>query len=102
MAAAFVVAAAFSVFFLIRTVVATVYWADPSHHEQAIEAWMPIRYVARSWDVPPEVLAEALDIDLESGRRWTVGEVAAQRQTSPEAVADALMAAIQGNRAGRK
>ena len=58
----FVVALSLTSFFLVRTVIFTLHWANPAHQEQTIEGWMPIRYIARSWNVPPEVLAEARDL----------------------------------------
>ncbi|WP_163272580.1 hypothetical protein [Chelativorans alearense] len=84
--------------FLVRTVVFTLYWADPAHHEQAIEGWMPMRYVARSWDVPPEVLADALDVEIGSKRRLTVAEVAAESGSSIDEVAETLYASIRAYR----
>lgn len=38
------------------------YWADPAHQDQPIARWMTPRYVAMSWDVPKEVVIEALDM----------------------------------------
>lgn len=97
---AFLVALSLTGFFFVRTVAFTVYWADPAHHEQTIEGWMPVRYVARSWDVPPEVLAEALGFDAGERRRLTVAEIAAERGTSVAEVAATLQAAIARHRIG--
>ena len=97
---AFLVALSLTGFFLVRTVAFTIYWADPARHEQTIEGWMPVRYVARSWDVPPEVLAEALGADAGARRRLTVAEIAAEQGTSVEEVAANLQAAIARHRAG--
>ncbi|HDZ74839.1 MAG TPA: hypothetical protein ENH55_19115 [Aurantimonas coralicida] len=91
---AFLVGLALTGFFLVRTVVSTVYWADPAHYEQTIEGWMPVRYVARSWDVPPKVLEEALDLRTEEGRRLTIAEIAAERGVSVDQIAGRLRTAI--------
>lgn len=97
---AFLVALSLTGFFLFRTVVFTVYWSDPARYEQSIEGWMPVRYVARSWDVPPEVLAQALGADAGERRRLTIAEIAAEQGTSIEEVAATLRAAIARHRAG--
>jgi len=44
-----------------RAVVSYVYWHDPGHREQAIQAWMTPGYIANSWAVPREVVLDALD-----------------------------------------
>jgi len=94
-----VVALSLTAFFLVRTVVFTLHWADPAHQEQTIEGWMPIRYVARSWRVPPEVLTEALDLAAADRPRLTVAEIAAERGESVEEIASSLRAAIADHRA---
>lgn len=94
----FLVALALAGFFLVRTVVSTVYWADPAHHEQTIEGWMPVRYVARSWDVPPQVLAQALDLRTGEGRRLTVAEIAVEQEVSVDQIAARLRTAITAYR----
>ncbi len=91
---AFAAALALTAFFLIRTVAVTLYWANPAHHELTIEGWMPIRYVARSWHVPPEVLAEALDLDVGERPRLTIAEIAAERGESVQETAAILLVAI--------
>ncbi len=53
---AFALALALTVFFAARLVVRTIYWANPAHHEQQIQGWMTIGYIARSWHVDPRAL----------------------------------------------
>ena len=60
---AFVAACCVALFFLLRFAVATIYWSDPSHLEQLPAPWMTPGYVARSWDVDPREVAEALGLD---------------------------------------
>lgn len=96
----FLVALMLTGFFLVRTVVFTLHWADPAHQEQTIAGWMPIRYVARSWQVPPEVLAEALRVSAGERPRLTVAEIAAERGESVEETAAVLYAAIDDYRSG--
>ena len=46
--------------FTTRAVAFWIYWNDPAHRAQAIEPWMTPKYVAHSWDVPPQVVRDAL------------------------------------------
>ena len=64
--------------FGVRTLSATIYWMDPAHQDQAIMGWMTPRYVAKSYDLPPQVLGPALFL--------TKG--APPRRISLEAIAD--------------
>ena len=66
---AFVAALALTALFTIRAAVFAVYWTDPAHRDQAIEGWMTPRYVAHSWDLPRDVVGEALGLDPGGGPR---------------------------------
>ncbi|WP_323764990.1 hypothetical protein [Marinovum sp.] len=99
--AGFVLALAVMAFFAIRTVAFWIYWADPTHRNQAIEPWMTPRYVAHSWHVPPEVVAEALDLRPGSGR-ITLAEIAARDGVSLEEIAARVVAAIEAERAAHR
>ena len=88
----FVLSLAVTAFFMVRTVVFVVHWSDPRNQDRAIEGWMPLRYVARSWHVPPEVLGEALG--LEPGARLTVSDIATARDSDVGTISAELRAAI--------
>jgi hypothetical protein len=98
----FVLALAVMVFFAVRSIAFWVYWADPAHRNQDIQAWMTPRYVAHSWHVPPEFVGEALGLKPGSGRT-TIGEVAA---TLPDVSIEELIARLTADiiafRADRK
>lgn len=80
--------------FALRTVSAALYWADPAHRDQTIEGWMPPRYVARSWDVPPDVVAEALGlVSGEAGRR-NLEQIARDQGVPVEALIERLTLSI--------
>jgi hypothetical protein len=63
---------------------------------------MTPRFVMRAWDTPPEVIAEALNLDQDGiGRRMTLAELAKDRgDTTYSLIAD-LDAAIAAFRAGQ-
>ncbi len=95
----FLLAIGLTVFFAVRMVLFTIHWSDPARQNQAIEGWMPLRYVARSWDVPPEILGAAVERAPEAGSRITVAEIAAASGRSVDDVAADLRAAIDAQRA---
>lgn len=96
----FVVAVALGLFFAARAVVFTVYWSD--HRDEAIAGWMTPRYVAMSWDVPPEIVGDALALPRDgTGRRITLSEIAATRGIPVETVAAEIGAAIGAHRAAQ-
>jgi hypothetical protein len=88
----FAAAAALTLFFLVRMIVVTIHWSDPGNHDLAIEAWMPVRYVAYSWDVPPEVIGEALGIATRAN--MTIADIAKSRNSDVATISDEVMAAI--------
>lgn len=75
----FVIAALAVVFFAVRMLVFTIYWADPAHRDRPPEGWMTPGMVARTRHLPSEVVAEALGLDSEAPRRMTLAEIAAER-----------------------
>jgi hypothetical protein len=96
----FVATLALALFFGARALVLTLYWSD--HRDEAIAGWMTPRYVAMSWDVPPEVLGEALALERDgSGRRMTLVEIADAKGTDLRTLEAELEAAIVAFRAGR-
>lgn len=76
---AFVAALVVTVFFAGRLVLFSVYWADPAHRHQPIEGWMTPRYVAHSYDLPPEVVRDALELGPGQRRRQTLEQIAEER-----------------------
>ncbi|MDP5359645.1 MAG: hypothetical protein NWR52_05805 [Paracoccaceae bacterium] len=57
---AFVVALVLMLVFAVRMITATLYWMDPAKQDQPLAGWMTPRYVAQSYQLPPEVLGPAL------------------------------------------
>lgn len=73
-----VIALAAAVVFGARTVAFTIYWHDPAHRQQQIAGWMPPGYVARSWQVPTEVVLDAIGEPNLTGRT-SLAEIARRR-----------------------
>ncbi|SEW05592.1 hypothetical protein SAMN04488515_0844 [Cognatiyoonia koreensis] len=83
----FCVALAALGFFGVRTLSATLYWMDPAHQDQPIAGWMTPRYVARSYQLPPEVLGDALFLVKGDGpRRVSLDVIAAENNLTLDAL----------------
>ncbi|AHM05624.1 hypothetical protein roselon_03366 [Roseibacterium elongatum DSM 19469] len=99
---AFGLALAVAVFFLIRLVVHTIYWADPAHRDQPLEGWMTPGYVARSYQVDGEVLRDAIGLaprTVPEGRP-TLSRIAAARGIPLEQLVAEIEAALVAAGAG--
>ena len=65
-----------------------------------IEGWMTPRYVSLSWDLPREVVAEALGVDLGGGSGpRSLASLAEERGVPVEVLVDELETAIESYRA---
>jgi hypothetical protein len=66
-------------YFGFQTQSQSVYWNDPAHRDQALDGWMTPRYVAQSYDIPPEVFIPALFLDpAQKPRRISLDAIAAE------------------------
>ena len=81
-----------------RLVTQAVYWNDPRHQDQAIEGWMRLGYVARSWDVPPEILRDATGLPLAQTGGRTLDDIAQRLEVSLPELIETLQRAIDGHR----
>lgn len=60
----FLLACAVTLFFGVRFVSQAIYWSDPAHHNQAVQGWMTVGYVARSWDLNGREIDEIAGLPL--------------------------------------
>lgn len=101
LAVVFIAAAWLAVLFAARATHDTRHWRQ--HRNEPIQRWMTVGYVARSYNVPPSALWDALDLpdprtDARHDRR-PLSEIAAARGQTFEQVAMTLQAAITHARA---
>jgi len=70
-------------FFGIKTIAAMIYWMDPAHQDQQLAPWMTPRYIAQSYDLPPEVLGPALFLQKDMPpMRMSLGMIADKNDMS--------------------
>lgn len=80
---AFVVVVCLAGFFGARATTQFIYWADPQHQDQTLAGWMTPRYVARSYDVPPTIIRDALFLGLDGPpMRTSVAAIAADNNVT--------------------
>lgn len=98
----FVVVIALTGVFGVRTVSQVIYWADPAKQDQPLAGWMTPRYVARSYDVPPEVLIEALLGDRRPpNERMSIDGIAADQGVDIDELQSRVDEAVAAFRAKR-
>jgi hypothetical protein len=91
-------ALAVALVFAVRLTVFTIYWADPAHRQQPVAGWMTPGYIARSLDLPPEVIRAALPALPEAGTRPTLDQIAEGAGIPLPDVIAGIEAAIAGAR----
>jgi hypothetical protein len=91
--ASFVLATVLTLFFAGRLVRQTLYWSDPAHHQEQLQGWMTLGYVAKSWHLPAAEIATALGIDP-SQRPQPLSEIAKARGIPEAQLIGAVQAAI--------
>lgn len=95
----FAAACCIALVFAVRLALFSVYWSDPERRDAAIEGWQSPGYIAMSWKVPREVIAEALDLDEGARPRQSLARIAAARGVPVETLISDVKAAIAAVRA---
>jgi len=93
-----VAAVAAGTFFAIRITTSWVYWNDPARQDQQIAGWMTLRYVGFSWDIPPYILADGLNIEREHARAESLEKIAEQSGVPVEQLIAQLEGMIAAHR----
>jgi hypothetical protein len=98
---AFVTVVGFAGFFGVRATSQFIYWSDPAHSDQSLAGWMTPRYVSRSYEIPPQVIQEALGMRSDAPmRRVSLDRLAAENDMTlddMQAQLDAYVAAWRAN-----
>ena len=91
---AFLLVVSFTGLFAVRTVRRTIYWHY--HQDEPIRPWMSLGYIARSYNVPPWVLRQALGLspNINGPDRRPIREIAREQNRSVAEVIAILQDAI--------
>jgi hypothetical protein len=93
----FVLALLLTLFFLVRMVMFSIYWADPAHRDQSLSGWMTPRYVQMSWHVPPDVIQKAIGLPDRGGHQ-SLEQIAESQGVPLDELIAKLEAAIAASR----
>ena len=96
----FVLTLTLALVFTIRAGVFFVYWQH--HEDEPVEGWMTVRYVAKSYRVPPRLLHEALGLPMTGPDRRPLIKIARERNQPLDVLTARIIAAIEAERAGRQ
>ena len=96
---AFLIACAVTLFFAGRLVFFTLYWSDPAHQNQAVEPWMTVGYIARSWHLEAQDLGALAGLPQIKGHPQSLAELAASRGVAVEVIIADVETAIAALRA---
>ncbi|MBL4805988.1 MAG: hypothetical protein JKY31_01710 [Rhodobacteraceae bacterium] len=95
---AFLAAGLFTALSLIRAIVATIYIAG--HHDQPIEPWMPIGFIAKVYHVDPDILSEAAGIPLDRAGHRRLERISRDTGIPYDQLVMQLMDVIRDSRRG--
>jgi hypothetical protein len=95
--AGFVAALALTLVFVLRLALGALHWSEMP--DAQIEGWMPVGMVAQSWDVPRDLLAEAIGIPPGTAPRRSLAWIAEARGEDVDALIARIEAAIASHRA---
>ncbi|UWQ19868.1 hypothetical protein [Jannaschia sp. M317] len=89
-------------YFGFNAIGAAIYWNDPRHQDQPLAPWMTPRYVAQSYDIPPDVLGPALFFEPgDPPRRRRLEDIAAANGVTLADLQQRVLEATAAHRANR-
>lgn len=62
-------AAVIAAWFIIHALLQFIWFHDPKHVDVDLRGWMTPRYIVRTYDLPPPLVMETLQLDPEGGHR---------------------------------
>lgn len=81
--AGFCISAVLAVWFGFTFLASAIYFNDPRHQDEALKGWMTPRYIVLSYELPREVVFDALAIEIENkGRPPRMENIAADQDVS--------------------
>ncbi|MCP1169090.1 hypothetical protein [Limimaricola litoreus] len=94
-------AGAVAVWLAFRMVADFLYFHDPAHRDVELRGWMTPRYVVETYDLPPSLVSELLDLPAQGPRRRRMRRIAADLGLTLEELTDRVRAAAAEYRQAR-
>jgi len=95
----FIAACVLTSLLLVSLIADLVYW--PKHRDAEMSGWMTIGYVAHSYNVEKEPLADALGVEMEIRRHLTLKSIADSEAIALPTLFEILQTAIDAERADK-
>lgn len=92
----FLIVSTFTLMFFARTIVGAAYFK--AHADRPIEPWMPIGFIAKTYQVPPDILLDAANIPEGQSIRLQIKRVAQETGVPYEQLVAQFMDAIRKQR----
>lgn len=96
----FVLVSILTLLFFMRTVIGAVYFNN--NKDRPIEPWMPIGFIAKSYQVPSEVLVQAVGIPLDKSILRQLRRVSQETDIPYDRLVEILMETIKEFRASEQ
>lgn len=95
----FLITLTLALIFIVRAGVFFVYWQN--HADEPIEGWMTVRYVAKSYQVDPKIIHDAIGLPRYGPDRRPLIKIAREQGRPLDALTTAMIEAIEADRAAR-
>lgn len=80
-----------------------IYFNNPKHQDEALKDWMTPRYIVLSYDIPREIVADALDLDdSDRGKRISLKDIAKAQNLTIEQLTEKIQKVAQAYRESQK
>lgn len=86
-------------FFVFSFISNLIYFNDPQHKDQSLRAWMTPRYVVMSYDLPPRIVGEVMNLRPRVDKRRLLSQVADDLNITLEELTVRIRAAAKEHRA---
>jgi len=90
----FGLAAALTLFFVVRAVMFAVFWMDPHRDRHPVEPWMTPRYIVRTYNIPRDALADVLDLHPGDSPKMPLDKLAQERGKDTAAMVSAVQVLV--------
>lgn len=83
------------VFFGVKFTLNFIYFNDPAHRNEALKPWMTPHYVGMSYQLPPHIINQIMQLEPNGKRRLTVAEIATQQGITLDTLEARIRSAAQ-------
>jgi hypothetical protein len=97
--AGFFLSTGLAIFFGVTFLAEAIYFNDPRHRDVALQGWMTPHYLELSYDVPRQVIDEALGLDeTDRETRLRLRSIALDRDMTMPEITERVRAAVDAHR----